>query len=86
MTSSPTAPVQLSRRPKRADALRNYEKLLAAARGAFTEAGRSASLEDIARRAVFVIDRNGVVRHREVLEDARNEPDYGKISQALAAL
>ena len=51
MTSSPTAPVQLSRRPKRADALRNYEKLLAAAREAFTEAGRSASLEDIARRA-----------------------------------
>jgi AcrR family transcriptional regulator len=52
MTSSPTAPpVQLSNRPKRADALRNYEKLLAAAREAFTEADRSASLEDIARRA-----------------------------------
>jgi len=51
MASSPTAPVQLSRRPKRADALRNYEKLLAAAREAFTESGRSASLEDIARRA-----------------------------------
>src|SRR3954451_16190757 len=52
MTTSPTAPpVQLSNRPKRADALRNYEKLLAAAREAFTEADRSASLEDIARRA-----------------------------------
>jgi hypothetical protein len=25
---------------------------------------------------VFVLDRDGVVRHREVLEDARNEPDY----------
>ena len=44
-------PVQLSKRPKRADALRNYEKLVAAAREAFTEADRSASLEDIARRA-----------------------------------
>jgi AcrR family transcriptional regulator len=52
MTTSPTAPpVQLSNRPKRADALRNYEKLVAAAREAFTEADRSASLEDIARRA-----------------------------------
>jgi AcrR family transcriptional regulator len=51
MTSPQTAPVQLSKRPKRADALRNYEKLLAAAREAFTEADRSASLEDIARRA-----------------------------------
>ena len=43
-------------------------------------------LKDIAKRAVFVIDRSGVVRHREVLEDARNEPDYGKITQALASL
>jgi AcrR family transcriptional regulator len=51
MTSPPTEAVQLSRRPKRADALRNYEKLVAAGREAFTEADRSASLEDIARRA-----------------------------------
>jgi peroxiredoxin len=41
---------------------------------------------DIAKRAVFVIDSQGVVRHREVLEDARNEPDYSKITQALGAL
>jgi AcrR family transcriptional regulator len=41
----------LAQRPKRADARRNYEKLIAAAREAFTEADRSASLEDIARRA-----------------------------------
>ena len=43
-------------------------------------------LKDIAKRAVFVIDRNGTVKHREVLEDARNEPDYGKVRQALASL
>jgi AcrR family transcriptional regulator len=47
----PTDAVQISKRPKRADALRNYEKLVAAGREAFTEADRSASLEDIARRA-----------------------------------
>jgi AcrR family transcriptional regulator len=41
----------LMERPKRADALRNYEKLLVAARAAFTEADTDASLEDIARRA-----------------------------------
>src|SRR3954451_11308044 len=51
MTSPTTEPVQLSNRPKRADALRNYEKLVAAGREAFTEADRSASLEDVARRA-----------------------------------
>ena len=38
-------------RPRRADALRNYEKLIGAAREAFAERGASSSLEDIARRA-----------------------------------
>jgi peroxiredoxin len=40
-------------------------------------------LKGIAKRAVFVLDRNGVVRHREVLDDARNEPDYGKVFTVL---
>ena len=43
-------------------------------------------LKGLAKRAVFLIDTNGRVRHREVLEDARNEPNYQKISDALAAL
>jgi AcrR family transcriptional regulator len=38
-------------RPKRADARRNREKVLAAARDAFAEGGTSTSLEEIARRA-----------------------------------
>jgi AcrR family transcriptional regulator len=38
-------------RPKRADARRNYEKVLAAARDAFAEGGSETSLEEIARRA-----------------------------------
>jgi len=43
-------------------------------------------LKGIAKRAVFVIDKDGVVRHREVLEDARNEPDYDKVFSSLASL
>ena len=43
-------------------------------------------LKGIAKRAVFVLDKNGVVRHREVLDDARNEPDYDKVYKAVAAL
>jgi peroxiredoxin len=43
-------------------------------------------LKDIAKRAVFVIGRDGVVKHKEVLEDARNEPNYDKVRAALAAL
>jgi AcrR family transcriptional regulator len=46
-TSAPT----LLTRPKRADARRNYEKVLAAAREAFAEGGESTALEEIARRA-----------------------------------
>ena len=41
----------LPQRPRRADALRNYEKVLSAAREAFAERGASTSLEEIARRA-----------------------------------
>ena len=43
-------------------------------------------LKGIAKRAVFVLDKDGIVRHREVLEDARNEPDYDKVFATLASL
>ncbi|MEO8259309.1 MAG: peroxiredoxin [Acidobacteriota bacterium] len=43
-------------------------------------------LKGIAKRAVFVVDKNGVVRHREVLEDARNEPDYKQVLDSVASL
>jgi AcrR family transcriptional regulator len=49
-TTEPTAQPLLTR-PKRADARRNYEKVLAAAREAFAEGGESTALEEIARRA-----------------------------------
>ena len=40
-------------------------------------------LKEIAKRAVFLIDRGGIVRYREILDDARNEPDYGKVEDAV---
>ena len=48
---SSTNLAELAPRPKRADARRNYEKLLSAAREAFAEQGTAATLEDIAARA-----------------------------------
>jgi AcrR family transcriptional regulator len=47
VTGIPSVP----QRPRRADAARNHDKLLAAAREAFTDDGADASLEGIARRA-----------------------------------
>jgi AcrR family transcriptional regulator len=51
MSTSEPATETLLTRPKRADARRNYEKVLAAAREAFAEGGESTALEEIARRA-----------------------------------
>ncbi len=42
-------------------------------------------LKGIAKRAVFVVDAAGIVRYREVLDDARNEPDYEKALDAARA-
>ncbi|MET8677716.1 helix-turn-helix domain-containing protein [Streptomyces sp. NPDC004647] len=46
-----TETAHMPARPMRADARRNYERLLTEARTAFTRHGTDASLEDIARRA-----------------------------------
>src|SRR5437763_12086435 len=51
MTTTQTSTETLATRPMRADARRNYDKVLAAAREAFAEGGESTSLEEIARRA-----------------------------------
>jgi peroxiredoxin len=42
-------------------------------------------LKNIAKRATFVIGRDGVVKYAQVLEDARNEPDYDAVRTALAS-
>jgi AcrR family transcriptional regulator len=51
MSTAETTTTNLLTRPKRADARRNYDKVLAAAREAFAEGGESTALEEIARRA-----------------------------------
>jgi AcrR family transcriptional regulator len=51
MSTVETTATNLLTRPKRADARRNYDKVLAAAREAFAEGGESTALEEIARRA-----------------------------------
>ena len=43
-------------------------------------------LKGIAKRAVFVIDKDGKVRYRQVLDDARNQPDYEAVFKSLASL
>jgi glutaredoxin-dependent peroxiredoxin len=40
-------------------------------------------LKGLAKRAVFVIDKGGIIQHRQVVEDARNEPDYDEVFRVL---
>jgi AcrR family transcriptional regulator len=77
----------LAQRPKRADARRNYDKLLAAAGAAFAENGTAASLEDIARRADVGIGT--LYRHfatRQDLLEAVYIDEVEEMSRAAADL
>jgi peroxiredoxin len=40
-------------------------------------------MQGVAQRAVFVIGKDGMVKHREVMDDADNLPDFKVIVQAL---
>ncbi len=85
---SPTAqPEQLVVRPKRADARRNYEKVLTAAREAFLEGGAATSLEEIARRAGVGIGT--LYRHfpnRQALLEALYAGEVEELSRSAAEL
>lgn len=50
-TVTPVAEIVAANRPRRADARRNHDALLAAAREVFAERGAEASLDDVAKRA-----------------------------------
>src|SRR3954447_17160746 len=93
-----TGIASLPQRPKRADAARNYDALITAAREAFTEDGADASLEGIARRAgvgIGTLYRNFATRQAlleavyidEVEEMARAGEDVAGLDpwDALAA-
>ncbi len=86
--STTTGPEQtLLVRPKRADARRNYEKVLTAAREAFQEGGEATSLEAIARRAGVGIGT--LYRHfpnRQALLEALYADEVEELSRSAAEL
>jgi glutaredoxin-dependent peroxiredoxin len=64
--------------------LSDFNKIVIRAYGVFNE--DMIGLKGIAKRAVFVIDPHGTIRYREVLDDARNEPDYGAVMRIASLL
>lgn len=43
-------------------------------------------MQGVSKRAAFVIDKEGIIRHREVLEDSGKLPDFKAIQNILADL
>jgi glutaredoxin-dependent peroxiredoxin len=43
-------------------------------------------LQGVAKRAAFVIDKEGKVQYAEVLESARNLPNFDKLNETLSSL
>lgn len=41
-------------------------------------------MQGVSKRAAFVIDKNGIVRYAEVLENAGLQPDFNLIQQSLS--
>ena len=70
-------------RPKRADARRNYDKLVAAAREAFAEEGSGATLEEISKRAGVGIGT--LYRHFPKREDLLEATYLGGVEEICAA-
>src|SRR3954468_18220288 len=94
MSSTETPAETLLARPKRADARRNYEKVLAAARAAFAEGGEWASLEEIAPRGGGGARRAGggigtLYRHfpnRQALVEALYLDEVAELCRSAAEL
>jgi AcrR family transcriptional regulator len=87
MDTTDTPAQTLLTRPKRADARRNYELVLAAAREAFAEGGESTSLEEIARRAGVGIGT--LYRHfpsRQALVEALYIDEVEEVCRSAAEL
>jgi AcrR family transcriptional regulator len=87
MSTSEASAQTLITRPKRADARRNYEKVLAAAREAFAEGGESTALEEIARRAGVGIGT--LYRHfpnRQALLEALYVDEVEEVCRSAAEL
>ena len=82
MPGSKLSPAPTSRKP-RADAQRNRERILAVARQAFAEAGATASLDDIARKAG--VGSGTLYRHfptRELLIEGVYRSEVEKLAAA----
>jgi glutaredoxin-dependent peroxiredoxin len=65
--------------------LSDYNKETATAYGSLYETF-GFGMKGVAKRSAFVIDKGGIIRYAEVLENAGEVPDFGAIREVLAEL
>jgi len=65
--------------------LSDFNKQVSRAYGALYE-DFVLGLRGVSKRSTFVIDKEGTIKHIEVLEDARELPDFGQVKSALESL
>jgi AcrR family transcriptional regulator len=82
MSTTPEIATPLAERPKRADARRNYDKLVGAARTVFAEQGSDATLEEIAKRAGVGIGT--LYRHFPARENLVEAAYYDGVEEVCA--
>ncbi len=67
------------------DLLSDFNKEVSASYGALYEQF-GYGMKGVSKRAAFVIDKSGIIRYAEVLENAGLTPDFVKISETLKNL
>lgn len=65
--------------------LSDFNKEVSAAYGSLYE-NFGYGMKGVSKRSAFVIDKEGIVRYAEVLEDAGKVPDFDAVKQILAQL
>jgi peroxiredoxin len=43
-------------------------------------------MDGVSKRSAYIIDKEGIIKYAEVLENAGEEPDYAAINQVLDGL
>lgn len=65
--------------------LSDYNKEVSRCYGALHE-DYNLDMKGVTKRAVFVIDSKGVVKHKEILEDPSKLPNFDRVKEILASL
>jgi peroxiredoxin len=68
--------------------LSDFNKEISKLYGAFYEvfAPGKFDFKGVAKRSAFIIDKQGIIRYIEILENAGEEPNYEKIQEELKKL